>query len=271
MLTDFHIHSSCSPDAYDTMLDMAKAAHDHGVSVMCFTDHVDLDDYETGKLIYTAPDILRDIATSHADLCGKTPAGLEVLRGMELGQPNHDTERALDIVAKTELDFIIASLHNLKDTPDFSMLQYLSVDECKSYIRTYLAELIEMADIDCFDVMGHIGYTQRYMMRDGFNIPVTLEHFGDELSTLFSKLIQNGKGIEINCAGFRNAINDTVPAQSTLKRYRELGGEIITIGSDAHCVKDAGIGNAEGMEALRLAGFEYFSIFRNRKSEFIKL
>lgn len=271
MLTDFHIHSACSPDAYDTMEDMAKSSREHGVSIMCFTDHVDMDDYVTGKLTDKAAGFLENIHKTYAKLKDNMPEGIEVLCGMELGQANHDPERAKELAKTSNLDFIIASLHNLKDTPDFSENQYFSIDDCKKTLSAYLAESIELATIDCFDVMGHIGYTQRYMMRDGFNIPITMKNYGDELTELFKTLIANGKGIEINCAGYRGIINDTIPASSVLGRYRELGGEIITVGSDAHCVADASIGNAKGYEALKRAGFEYVSIFRNRKVEFIKI
>ena len=120
--------------------------------------------------------------------------------------------------------------------------------------------------------MAHIGYTRRYMLRDGYDLPLTMENHGDELDAIFRTLIAGGRGIEMNCSGLRNpGIRDTIPVFSVIRRYRELGGEIITLGSDAHCTADAALGNARGLELLREAGFRYFTVFRQRKPEFIKL
>ena len=272
MLTDFHIHSICSDDAHDTMADMALASYGRGVRIMCFTDHVDLDDYRTGRPDPNCFDIWPDIRRSCAEAKAAAPGDLEILCGIELGQANHDVPRA-EAIANTEgLDFVIGSLHNLRGTPDFSVLRYISYGDCKHYLSLYVQELLELSQLDCFDVMAHIGYTRRYMLRDGFDIPLTMKNHGDELETIFKNLISKGKGIEMNCSGLRSAgIHDVIPVLSVIKRYRELGGEIITVGSDAHCVADASVGIERGFELLREAGFEYVTVYRKRRPEFIKI
>lgn len=272
MLTDFHIHSTCSTDAHDTMKDMALASYERGIKLLCFTDHVDLDDYRTGKPDYKCFDVWDEIVRQHAEAVAAAPEDLEILTGIELGQANHDPERAERIASTKGLDFVIGSLHNLRDTPDFSIMRYISVADCKYYLSRYVDELIELSLLNCYDVMAHIGYTRRYMLRDGFDMPLTMKNHGEGLDELFRNLITSGKGIEVNCSGLRNAgIHNTIPSFSVIKHYRELGGEIITVGSDAHCTGDAGVGIERGFELLREAGFEYFTVFRQRKPEFIKL
>ncbi len=272
MLVDFHMHSSASSDGHYSMLEMAKASFSRGITKVCFTDHVDMYDYYTAKPdpnYYSNKD---EIFRQWNEAKENAPEGMEIFVGIELSQANHNPELAKEILDAEGLDFVLGSVHNLKDTPDFSVLRYISREECKIYTKKYLEESLELAKIDRFDVMSHIGYTQRYMLRDGFNCPINMNTYGDELTEIFKTLIANGKGIEINCSGLRSAgINDTIPAASTLKRYRELGGEIITVGSDAHILEDASVGNARGFEILKEEGFEYFTIFRNRKPEFIKL
>ncbi|MGE4352806.1 MAG: histidinol-phosphatase HisJ family protein [Oscillospiraceae bacterium] len=272
MLTDFHIHSTCSTDAYDTMKAMAAAAFARGISLMCFTDHVDLDNYQTGETDMSCFDVWNDIQSQHAEAAAAAPKGLEIRRGIELGEANHDLSRAERIAATEGLDFVIGSLHNLRDTPDFSGLRYISMADCRDYLDRYVTELLELADISCYDVMAHIGYTRRYMLRDGFDLALDTQNYGDALSEILRRLIGSGKGIEINCSGLRSTgLHDTIPGYSVLKRYRELGGEIITVGSDAHCTADAGVGIARGFEILHELGFPYVTVFRNRKPEFIKL
>ena len=272
MLTDFHIHSTASYDAHDTMRDMALASYDRGVRMICFTDHVDLDDYHNGRPDPNAfdnhPEMLRQLAETRAAV----PADMQVLHGIELGEANHDPERAEKIASTPGLDFVIGSLHNLRGTMDFAVMRYISMSDCKHYLDLYVKELLELSRIKCYDVMAHIGYTRRYMLRDGFDLALTMANHGDELDELFRNLIEAGRGIEMNCSGLRNpGIHSTIPGKSLIHRYRELGGEIITLGSDAHCVKDASVGNERGLELLKEAGFKYYTVFRQRKPEFIKL
>jgi histidinol-phosphatase (PHP family) len=124
--------------------------------------------------------------------------------------------------------------------------------------------------------MGHIGYCLRYMKKLGYNAELTLERNGDRIDTLLRTLIYNGRGLELNCAdlihgGRDNALLLTFPSVPILRRYRELGGEIVTVGSDAHTTRAAGVGVAEGYELLRENGFRYVTAFRRHKPEFIKI
>ena len=122
------------------------------------------------------------------------------------------------------------------------------------------------------DVIAHIGYTRRYMMKAGFDVRADMASFGDELDLLLRTAVENGTGIEVNTSGLRNAlIGETIPGFDVVRRYRELGGEIITLGSDAHMVSDAGGGLREGLELIRNAGFRYITGFKNRKPEFIRI
>lgn len=100
-----------------------------------------------------------------------------------------------------EYDFILGSLHNLRGERDFYYLKYESEEQCLALYDRYLEELIELAAIPCFDIMAHIGYCRRYMRRQGFDIEMDMERFGDRIDTLLRTLIENGRGIELNCSG----------------------------------------------------------------------
>jgi len=271
-LFDFHIHSTCSDDAKDSMTDMALASAKAGVSVVCFTDHFDLDDYRTGEPaadpLGAWPAVLEQYAAAKAACEGIVDLRL----GMELGEPNHNPTLAAQCAAQPGLDFVLGSTHNLRNTTDFYYLQYQSLEHCYALLDRYVAELLELASLDCFDCMSHIGYTRRYMLAAGYDAVITLDRYGDQLDQIYRTLIQNGRGIEINCSGFRHAgIATAIPDLPLLKRYRELGGEIITIGTDAHRVADAGLFLREGCDLLAEAGFRYVCLYRNRTPEFIKL
>ena len=136
----------------------------------------------------------------------------------------------------------------------------------------YLDELYEIAGMDCFDVMGHIGYTQRYMTRQGFPLRYTPDEYGEQLRAILRRLIENGRGIEVNCSGLRPGdIGETFPNREILTLYRELGGEIITVGSDGHRTAHASLGIADGYQLLSALGFRYVTTFSRRKPEFVRL
>jgi histidinol-phosphatase (PHP family) len=272
ILSDFHIHSTCSSDARDTMTDMAAAARENGVSVVCFTDHCDIDQFTTGIFDPGCFGHWPRILEQFTILKQSCPPDLDARLGLELGEINHEPELAQKIASQPELDFILGSIHNLKNTPDFYALNYESGEHCVRLTHTYLDELFEMAGLDSFDCVSHIGYARRYMLRAGFDVRVEDSRFSDQIDRLLRRVIERGKGIEINCSGYRTPkMNCTIPDKPILRRYRELGGEIITTGSDAHSTADAGQGLARGVQLLRETGYRYYTIYKNRKPEFVKI
>ncbi len=165
----------------------------------------------------------------------KAPEGIDIKLGLELGEDDY-LARAKRIYAMPEYDFILGSLHNLKGEQDFYYMKYESYEQCWELYERYLDELIDLAHINCFDCMAHIGYCLRYMHRQGFDAAVTMERFGRKVDTLLHTLIENGKGIELNVAdlvpwGHEDPLLQPVPGADIL-RHRELGGDIITVGSD---------------------------------------
>ncbi len=273
-LTDFHMHSTCSFDANDTMADMLTAARDRGIEALCFTDHCDFDIPETMQLDgFAVPAQQR---AQYDAALQRAPAGMYVGLGLELGEANHAPDRALGVYAMPEYDFILGSLHNLRDTADFYDLRYESYEQCYALYDLYLDELIELAALPCFDVMAHIGYCIRYMHGQGFHAELSMERQGDRIDKLLRILIENGRGVELNCAdlvagGRENPLLCTIPTVPIMRRYRELGGEIVTLGSDAHNTRCAGFGIREGCELLRDIGFRYTAMYRRHKPIFIKI
>ncbi len=272
MFTDYHIHSTCSNDGHNTMTEMALASYQKGVRKLCFTDHCDLDIYQKDLPAPELTALREKMSSMFEEAKRNVPKDMEIFLGLELGEGNHDIARMGRISAWPELDFILGSLHNLKYGKDFYVGDFSDAKRCQEILEDYLGELVEIAGLEYFDVMAHIGYPIRYMRRDGFEIEMSMKTHGDHLRELMKTLIYNGKGLEINCSGLRNKyINDTIPSLDILKCYKELGGEIITVGSDAHRTDQAGEGLKEGFDILHDLGYKYISIFRARKPEFIKI
>lgn len=277
-LADYHIHSNCSFDASPkaTMSAMASAAMARGVTEVCFTDHCDFDIPETMQVGPESFFLPKKQGHQFIDAMENAPDGIEIRLGLELGEGNHDPARAARIFAMPEYDFILGSLHNLRGEKDFYYLKYESDEQCLGLYDRYLDELIELAGLPIYDCMAHIGYCLRYMHKQGRDVQLTMDRHGDKLDELLRTIIENGRGIELNCAdlvpgGREDPLLTTFPSLPILRRYKELGGEIVTVGSDAHTTAAAGLGVAEGCELLRQCGFRFVAAYRRHKAEFNRI
>lgn len=270
--SDGHIHSLCSDDGSNTMLEMALASYDKGVRYLCFTDHCDMDSHATGE---PDPDCFSNrsrMKAMYEEALAGVPGDMELRLGLELGEPNHNVELASEIAASPELDLVLGSLHNLRGMIDFYDMEFTDEGFCEKIIDGYADELIEISRLDCFDVMAHIGYAVRYVRKAGFQARLNMSTHRDKLEALLRSLVERGKGLEINCAGlWKPILGGVVPETDVLKRYRELGGEIITVGSDAHSVRNAGGGVRQGFDILRDLGYKYVATYENHKPRFEKI
>lgn len=270
-LTDYHVHSDVSQDSRASMYDMVMAEAKMGIKQMCFTNHVDMCHWRTYELnhdcVKKVPESLEKFAAlkkEHPDL------PIDVRLGIELGEPLFHVERAKALAAAPGLDMVMGSLHILQDYGDLWCVKFKSPEHCHEIFAAYLDELVKMAELDFFDVMAHIGYGRRYMWQQGFDEYLSLERYGDKIEQLLRLLIDKGRGIEINCSGIRDGCGP-FPQPEILRLYRSLGGEIITVGSDAHRPEDAAKCITDGYRVLEECGFRYVATFKERKCEFIKI
>ena len=137
-------------------------------------------------------------------------------------------------------------------------------------MEKYFNETYKLCKWGKFDVLGHLTYTLRYIEGDN-GIKVDMKPYEEIIRESLKLIIQNGKGIEINTSGLRQKYGKTFPDYEWVKIYRELGGEILSLGSDSHCPEDIGKGIADGAEIALQAGFEYLCYFKERKPNFIKI
>ena len=186
-----------------------------------------------------------------------------------MGQPLHAPEIAEKIVTDKRLDMIIASVHQIRDEKDFYFINYrtMTADEIDSLLEKYFTEIYEVCKWGKFDVLGHLGYPVRYISASG--ISVNIDKFDDIIFESFRELAQNGKGIEINSSGIRQGIGHCFPSEKYVKMFRDIGGEIVSVGSDAHTPNDIGRDVEIAIKSAYGAGFENLCFFRDRKPVFL--
>lgn len=266
---DYHMHSSFSGDSDAPMEDMAKRALELGLTHICLTEHYDPDyvyDFgEEGMFELNTDSYLYELLKVKNKYAGQ----LEIGFGVELGLQPH-LKKQLALYAKSyDFDFIIGSSHicNRKDPyyPDF----FEGRSEDKAHHEYFEAVLECVKSLPYFDVYGHLDYVVRYgpTKNDGY----TYQKHSDIFDSILTTLIDNEKGLEVNTGGFRSGLNQPNPCADILKRYRELGGEIITVGSDAHEPKDIAADFDKVCDILKECGFRYYCVFRNRIPEYLKL
>ncbi len=264
---DLHTHCTLSFDGKSSAEDMVKRAVELGIKHYALTDHIDLGEF---------PDKDFDLEATVAGAKEQIPAlqkkyaeSTELLYGVELGQAVHDRELTEKLLAENDYDFVIGSTHFIRGHEDFYFLNYTDTD-VPELMRLYFEELLETAEWGMFDIMGHITYPLRYITGE-HGINVDLSEYGIIIDEILRTLIRNGKGIEINTSGLRQKYGRMFPDADTVRRYRELGGEILTIGSDAHCADDLGNGIEDGIAAAKEAGFDKIAIFKHREPMFIRI
>lgn len=263
---DLHTHSSLSFDANDAPEAMIKRAAELGMSFYALTDHIEInkftdEEYRCDKTVKGAAELLPALRGKFADK-------INFIYGAELGQPLHDLKLTEKILTENEYDFIIGSCHMIRGYDDFYFLDYKK-NSPEFLLDVYFEELLEMAEWNGFDILAHLTYPLRYITeRDGISVDMT--RYDDVIDEIFKTVIANGKGIEINSSGVKKS-GALHPSVTYIKRYRELGGKILSLGSDAHCCADIGAGIAEAARAAREAGFDEITCFLKRKPITIKI
>lgn len=282
-LIDLHTHSSFSPDAEDSLERMVERAAALGLAAYAVTDHCDCNYWYPAESccggekpkdieMYGAGQYAFESIAAQSRIKEKLAGKVNFLCGIELGQPLQDIDNAEKAASDKRLDFIIGSHHQNKGQEDFYFLEYdkMTLDEIYSLMDKYFSEMLEMCRWGKFDVLGHLTYPLRYMEGD-YGINLDLSRYEEIIREIFRTLIQSGKGIEINTSGLRQKYGKTFPTLEYVRLYRELGGEIITIGSDAHRICDVAAGVGDGVEIAKAAGFGYLTYFKERKPQFIKM
>lgn len=286
---DFHMHSEFSSDSEAKMEDMIERAIAKGLEEICFTDHMDYDfppivkDKHDDSKYLTFEFDPKPYYEKLVSLQRQYESKIKIRIGVELGLQPNITPQVKQLMNSYDFDFCIGSTHLLyKDDPYYaSFWQRLGYDESacdstlnrnliRNAIRDYLIEIDQNVDrFTEFQIYGHLDYITRYAPGEGNYYQVD-EHM-EVIEEILRKLIQTGRGIELNTSGYKNGRNLPNPHPKILKRYHELGGEILTIGADAHTQDYVAYEFQRAEELLQHCGFQYYTTFHKKQPIFHKL
>lgn len=279
IIADTHLHSDFSSDGKNSMSEMVQSAIEKGLNTIAFTDHLDFDypvcpNPETGKTEIFKQLNANEYRTAIEKLRSETKNKLQILIGIETGlQPNssvHDKTKNFTDILKP--DFIIASTHCVcgQVLAPYSFFKGKTQEEA---YRKYLEDVLtNLSMTNNYDTAAHLDFAERYYPTGNVEDKLLkYTQFADIIDEILRTLIRKDKALEINTAGIRYGLNVLHPSLEILMRYKKLGGELITVGSDAHNVNDIAADFETAMQYLQEADFDAYCIFKNRKPEFIPL
>ncbi len=258
-LVDFHLHTDNSCDGHDSLMVISEQAAAKGIRAIAVTDHAECNRYFTDDFHRSIRFSFFETLKAKAAFTGQ----LAIMNGIELGQPLHNLQAAEDALSANSYDFVVAGLHLIRGNNDFWKLDYHYANVPK-LLREYFDEVYEMVCWGRFDSLAHLTYPLRYIVgRD--RVEVDLEEYSLTIDAILKRLIADKKALELNTQGYRTEYATPSPEKQILQRYYELGGEYVTIGSDAHYASDVGANIGDGLDLLRAVGFKFITIFDQRE------
>ena len=259
---DFHMHSRVSFDGHDTGLQMALAAKAAGLKEICFTDHLDYDPLgQMGVLAF-------DTDAYNAEYNELEIPGLLIRRGMEFGMEVDNREQFRKDLQRRPFDFVLGSVHFVDDL-DVYFADYWAGKTIFQAERRYLEATLDCVKVhEDIDVLAHLTYIAKTRCHPAPRSVVYAEH-RELIDEILKILVAKGKGLEMNTSGVDRS-GGYLPTPDIMRRFRELGGEIVTVGSDAHTASRVGQYSFDACRILKDI-FGYVCTFENRKPVFHKL
>lgn len=261
MFADYHIHTTYSEDSTINMEECILNAVKLGYNDICFTDHIDCG---------TSYCYCCDVSNYSKDILyyqKKYKDKINIKLGMEFGAQAHYAEYFKGIFNKYPFDFIILSFHIIDDK-DLWDRSFQKGKTQAQFNREYYEEIYKTIQVySDYSVLGHLDLIRRY---DDFG-EYPFEFNKEIIEEILLQIISNNKGIELNTSSFRYKLQDLMPSRDILKFYKELGGEIITIGSDCHYLNHFGYKINEMRDFLKSIGYKYFCTFDKMQPEFHEL
>lgn len=256
---DYHIHTTFSCDARSTLDAMCQRAIELGLQEIAFTEHADFEHLDICYRYFEPATYFQAIEAARQ----RYGDCLTIRAGVEVGEPHRYPDETAELLDAYPFDFVLGSLHWVDGHLSFRQ-GFFDGRPAEVALRSYFEELAHMCEVGDFDVLAHLDLPKRHIARN--NGTFDPEPYEDLIRAALRSLIERGKGIEVNCSGLRYPMREPLPGLTVVQWYRELDGEILTVGTDAHSTSHLGPGIEHGLDIAREAGFQTVTLFQERRS-----
>jgi histidinol-phosphatase (PHP family) len=255
---DLHTHTCFSFDSTQDILELIERAEKLGIKYLAITDH-----FENGSKYATGPldiSLYCETVNSYKEIAKQR--GVDLLLGIEVGYMPHKNDENARIIEEFPFDYAINSLHEIDGADCYFPEYHEGKDRFTSY-NTYFEKVLESIDAPYYySSIGHLGY----VVRKAPYSPKEFKYceFQEVLDKILKKIINRQKILEIN-SSTEGLSEPTIPNPEVIKRYYELGGRLVTFGSDAHRAQRLGENFEQIRVILKEIGFKYFTVVKNRE------
>lgn len=256
-IMDMHTHTDNSFDGNHSIMYMCEKACEKKVKAIAFTDHIEIDCFYEEHYDKVVTQAFFETVKARLVFQGK----LIVCSGIEMGEAVYNKKIAEKIIKEKKYDLVVASIHNLRNEDDFCLLDYSEYD-VDEILKEYFEELCNLAHWGKFSTMAHLTYPLRYIVGEN-DIPVDLGKYKNQIDEILSLLAEKDRALEINTSGLFQDLGTTMPTKDIVKRFKQLGGKLVTIGSDSHYAEHIGRGIETGMKIAFDSGFRSIALFQN--------
>ncbi len=263
MRVDYHVHTEFSNDCLAPMEEQCRAAIAAGVRQIAFTEHEENNPREFLPFSFDHPAYLQELARCRARYGDR----LLIRSGIEISEPHRYTVETARVLRRYPWDFVLGSLHWISADINTGTREFFTAyGDWRASFRAYFREMLNLARYGDFDVLAHMDYPARYCAPyiDGV---YDIREYEDEIRAVLRAVIERGKGIEINTASLRMRLPATCPPQCVVDWYRTMGGELLTVGSDAHRSDHVGADIDTALLMARQAGFTRITLYERRRPQ----
>lgn len=268
---DLHVHSDCSADGLSTIAQYARRAEVLGLNAVGFCEHVDLDprDQDYGFLDAQRYDQEIGVARSQAP-------SVQLCKGVEIAYQSSREAEIRSWLDQGTCDYVVLSVHLVDYDDGWAIVSepgttgaYFAGHEARQSYLPYFEELLRAARSGLGQILGHFDLIKRHGVRHyGAFDPADFE---DEIRPVLAAAVEHGVGLEINTSGLRQVPGEPYPGPTLLGWYHDLGGEVLTVGSDAHHVDELSAGLGEALSIARRAGFRAITMFEQGQARWVDL
>ena len=271
ILCDMHTHSENSHDGKTTVIDTAQMCLKNGVFAFAVTDHCDIhlaSEIDIFKLVKNSLDEVENAKNQLGN-------SVKIFKGIEIGETIWNKPYADKILNAFPFDVVIGSVHSVRDdgyTEPYSTIDFskMTNEQLDGYMQTYFDDLLEtVKSLDC-DIVAHITCPLRYI-NGKYRLNIDSQKYRDKILKILDVMIEKSLALEVNTSGLGTQYGEIMPPKWILQEYKQKGGKLITLGSDAHTCKRVANEFENTLKLLLDCGFNSYFYYENRVPHKVKI